>query len=86
MKAMANLWFDEKLAVMLDYAEPAEKWENMYYNTRAALRLERWANKEMRSEFKRALLMVINQAKADADEELIARLQDLWSAHNLDNW
>ena len=86
MGAMANLEFDAKLAVMLDYAEPAEKWENMYYDTRAALRLERWASKGMKSEFKRALLMVINQANADADEELITKLQDLWTAHNLDNW
>ena len=86
MKAMANLEFDERLAVMTDYTEPASSWENVLYDTRAALRLEHWADKPMKHEFKHILTKVIQQAKSDKDAGLVKALEDLWREYNIGKW
>lgn len=89
MKAMANLEFDEKLAMMAKYGRPIDSEEsfvNVLYDTRAALRLKHWASKAMKSDFKDALAMVIREAKDIKDETLVKGLEDLWKAHNIDTW
>lgn len=86
MKAMANLEFDERIAVITDYAEPAMSWQNVFYHARSGLRLERWADGSMKREFKHALTMAIEQAKSDKDTRLVKGLEDLWREYNIDEW
>ena len=86
MEAMANLEFDAKISVLLDYAESAEKWENIFYGARAALRLEQWTSKTMKSEFKRVFEMVKRQAVVDKDADLENKLDGLWKEYHIESW
>ena len=86
IEAMANFQFDEKIGVLTDYAEPAQSWVNIYYHTRAALHLERWASKPMKRDFKDALIEAKKEAKSDKDTLLIQKLEDLCQQYNIDRW
>jgi len=84
--AMANLQFDERIAVMTDYGESAPEWMDMFYHTRAALHLQPWVSKPMKHDFKDAFLKVKQQAKSDKDMLLTEKFEDLWEQYDMDKW
>lgn len=84
MEAMANLEFDEKLSVMAGYGRLEELWLNsVYYDIRAALRLEPWVDDSTRHEFSQVFGKVTNQAESDGEAKLVIALKELAQQYNI---
>ncbi len=85
MAAIANSRFDNAIGVMVDNSEKAEEWMNLFYHTRAGLRLAQWFTKDMKIDFRIQFNKVMEEYKK-SDPNLVKELERLRDEYGIDNW
>ncbi len=91
MQAIADLEFDEKLATMSRYLEEHQRYgrfyDDVYFDIRATLRLEKWASDQSKKDFKEDFQKVIDLAGSKGiNTELAERFKKLWKEYGIDLW
>lgn len=91
MQAMADLSFDEKLATMSRHLNEHQRfgrfYDDVYFDIRATLRLEKWANDQSKKDFKESFQKVMDLAEhSHKNTELAERFKKLWKEYGIDSW
>jgi hypothetical protein len=86
MRAMADLEFDEKIAVL---ANGLDDPEGIFYDVRAACHLARWASDEQKRELRAQVDAYRKRIKSSPDPRLAPlgnKLDGLWTEYHMDSW